>query len=89
MPDDNDQERAEELDSLREPLGQAAAAGNEEARELLGHVDAYLSDGKESPEKKRSLVTRLNDAALRFESSHPTLSIAIARVSDFLSAEGI
>ena len=89
MTDHDDQERAEELDSLREPLGQAAAAGNDAARELLGHVDSYLDDGTETPEKKRSLVTRLNDAALRFESSHPTLSTAITRVADFLSAEGI
>lgn len=89
VPENDDQENAEELDSLREPLGQAAAAGNDEAAELLGHVDAYLSEGQESPEKKKSLIARLNDAALGYESSHPTLSTAIARVSDFFSAEGI
>jgi hypothetical protein len=70
------------MEELRRSLHDAMASGNEEAAELLDRIEAD-EDGS------GGLVDRLNEAALRWEVSHPELSRVVTRVVDFLSAEGI
>jgi hypothetical protein len=73
---------SDHMEELRRSLHDAMAAGNEEAAELLDRIEADEESGG-------GLVDRLNEAALRWEVSHPELSRIVTRVVDFLSAEGI
>jgi Domain of unknown function (DUF4404) len=72
---------SDHMEELRRSLHDAMASGNEEAAELLDRIEADDQGG--------GLVDRLNEAALRWEVSHPELSRIVTRVVDFLSAEGI
>ena len=79
----------EELENLSDRLGEAAARGDEAANELQRAVDAYRSASDPTEADHESLVDRMREGALRYESSHPKLSSLIAGVVDSLTASGI
>ena len=68
----------EHMERLRRYLEEAAAGGDDDARALLAELDE--DEGR---------IDRLNEAALRWQASHPELSRLLGRVADLLSAEGI
>jgi hypothetical protein len=70
----------EHMERLRRYLEEAASDGDDEARTLLAEIGDSKDEG---------LVDRLNEAALRWQASHPELSRLLGRVADLLSAEGI
>jgi len=73
----------EHIKRLRQSLEDVAATGDTEADELLSHL------GASAEERDENLLDRLNEAALRWQATHPELSRLIGRVADLLSAEGI
>lgn len=80
-----------DLDRLQQELGQSPGV-DPEARELVAEiardVEALLESAG-SDEEKDSLVDRLRSAASDFEESHPSLTAAVGRIADALSALGI
>ena len=64
-----------------------------EARELVAEisrdVEALLARSEGSSDEQESLVDRLRSAADSFEESHPSLTAAVGRIADALSALGI
>jgi hypothetical protein len=56
------------------------------AREIRSKLDATQTEGENPAE---SLVERVNTAARRFESTHPTLSGILERIADGLAQLGI
>ena len=81
-------EAKDHLERVRDELADAAASGSEDASELAGHVDAYLT-GDTSEEEHNALLGRLHEGVLRFEMSHPRLSHALQGVVDSMTASGI
>lgn len=79
----------EHLEEVHAQLNEAASAGDADAGELAGTVGAYL--GKEAPsnEDDEDIIERLRLGVRRFEANHPTLSEAVQRVIDSLTAAGI
>ena len=72
------------LDDLDEQL---EAVSDDEADQLKGAVAAYRDEDTEDDDE--GFMEHLSEAALRFETSHPEISNAIARVIDSLTAAGI
>lgn len=72
------------LDDLDDHLD---AVADDEADDLRGAVAAYRDE--ETEDDHEGFVQHLREAALRFETSHPEISNAIARVVDSLTAAGI
>jgi len=77
------------VERLHDELSQAAEAGDAHAREMLGHLGAYLGNDAPSADEHDALRDRLNEALVRFDTEHPTLSGAIKGVIDSLGAAGI
>lgn len=72
------------LSELHEHLDAVDEADHPEAADLKAAVAAY-DDGEDGD----GFLEHLSEAALRYESSHPALSSAIARVIDSLTAAGL
>jgi hypothetical protein len=77
------------VERLHEELTQAAAGGDEHAQEMLDHVGAYLENEQPSRDDHDDLHERLQEALVRFDTDHPSLSGAIRGVIDSLGAAGI
>jgi|COG998Drversion2_1049125.scaffolds.fasta_scaffold29533_2 hypothetical protein len=78
-----------DLEGLADDLASAAADGHDTAEDLHGQVNEYLANPDPSPEDHEALHDQLSDGLLHFEVSHPSLSGAMQRVIDSLSASGI
>ena len=78
-----------DMERLHQELSEAAAGGDEHAREMLDHVGAYLESESPSGEEHEALSERLQDALVRFDTDHPTLAGTIQGVVDSLTAGGI
>jgi hypothetical protein len=77
------------VERLHEELTQAAAGGDEHAQEMLDHVGVYLDNDQPSEDDHEDLNERLQEALVRFDTDHPSLSGAIRGVIDSLGAAGI
>lgn len=78
-----------DVERLHDELAQAAAAGDEHAREMLDHVGAYLEREQPSGDDHEAFSERLQDAVVRFDTEHPSLAGTIRGVIDSLTAAGI
>lgn len=78
---------------LRELRAQLAGAERVDPilRDLLREVEEEIHDVLERPDadETRSLVDRLSDLALRFETDHPTIAGTINQLTHALSSMGI
>ena len=74
------------LDELHEHLEGVDEQDHPEAADLKAAVAAYDAAAAEEHE---GFLDHLRDSALRFETSHPAVSNAIARVIDSLTAAGL
>lgn len=77
------------VERLHDELTEAADAGDEHARQMLTHIGDYLDRDDPSDEEHEALRHRLDEALVRFDTEHPTLSGAIKGVVDSLGAAGI
>lgn len=57
--------------------------------QTVAEIEDDLSEARPGSRPNSSLVTRLSEAALDFEASHPTLAGTIGSVIDALAAIGI
>ena len=71
--------------SAAQPLAGSVHGGGEYARSVL----KSLLESEERSEEHESLADRLRNAAGHFEESHPTLTAAVGRIADALSAIGV
>lgn len=83
----------ENLEQLHHQL-QTAQRVDPQTRQLLeetlGDIRRILEqEPAQAEDEEKSIVDRLNDAALRFEESHPTLANTIGRLADLLAQMGI
>ncbi|MDJ0850871.1 MAG: DUF4404 family protein [Myxococcota bacterium] len=80
----------EDLLRLREELDRSDSL-DPDARARLAEIAADIESLLESEEsgEHESLADRLRSAADHFEESHPTLTAAVGRIADALSAIGI
>jgi hypothetical protein len=82
----------QDLERLQEELGRSDSI-DPEARELVAdiarEVEQLLESSEETRESRASLVERLRSAAGHFGESHPSLTAAVGRIADALSALGI
>ena len=82
----------EDLVKLREELERSPEV-DAEARNLVAEisrdVETLLADSSGTSHETQSLVDRLRSAAESFEDSHPSLTAAVGRIADALSALGI
>jgi hypothetical protein len=82
----------EDLARLQEDLSHSPGL-DDEARNLVAEitrdVEALLVRTEGSEDEKEGLVDRLRSAASSFEESHPSLTAAVGRIADALSALGI
>jgi hypothetical protein len=77
------------LEGLSDDLASAAAEGHDTADELHGQVNEFLSNPDPTPTDHADLRDQLSDAVLHFEVSHPSMSAAMQRIIDSLTASGI
>ena len=81
-----------DLERLQQQLGRSPGV-EPKARELVAEiardVEALLESAAGSDDEKETLVERLRSAAGHFEESHPSLTAAVGRIADALSALGI
>ncbi len=81
-----------DLERLQQELGRSPGV-EPQARELVAEiardVEALLESRASSDDEKQTLVDRLRSAASHFEESHPSLTAAVGRIADALSALGI
>ena len=82
-------EPRDHIENLSDDLAAAAAGGHDAAEDLQGQVNDFLAKGEPTPEDHAALRDQLSDGLLHFEVSHPSLSAAMQRVIDSLSASGI
>jgi hypothetical protein len=83
------EEARKRLEEVHGQLSEAAGAGDTEASELADQVGAFLADDEQADADHEALLDRLREGVRRFEASHPTLSEAVQRVVDSLTASGI
>lgn len=81
-----------DLERLQEELERSPGV-DPKARELVSEiardVEALLESAASSDDDKETLADRLRSAAGHFEESHPSLTAAVGRIADALSALGI
>ena len=83
------EDHRENLEDLSDDLAEAATEGHDAAEDLHGSVNDYLSSSEPSVEEHDALTDQLSEAVLHFEVSHPSLSAAVQRAIDSLTASGI
>ncbi len=80
------------LQDLHEELGRTEVL-NEDETALLRHVnedvERLLARTGDNPQHEESLGHRLQESIALFETSHPSLTLAMQRVLDGLSQSGI
>jgi hypothetical protein len=80
------------LQDLHTELGRAEVL-NEDEKALLRHVnedvETLLARSGETPQHEESLGQRLQESIALFETTHPSLTVAMQRVLDGLSGAGI
>jgi hypothetical protein len=80
------------LQDLHGELGRTEVL-NEDEKALLRHlnqdVEILLARSEDNPEPEESLGERLQESIALFETSHPSLTLAMQRVLDSLSQSGI
>jgi len=68
-------------------------AMDDDARELLHHairdIQSVIDADEVAPEHRDSLIAQLEEATLRFETEHPTLSMTLGGIMDALGKLGI
>jgi hypothetical protein len=94
MSDSADQKLSHALGELHEALQQAEAldpALERRSREVIEELQGLLqAESQPAPESPAHLVTgRLEELALEFELTHPTLADTINRVTNLLASMGI
>lgn len=88
--------RQQLLEMLSKLDAELASAGPTDAKSrvaietMRAQVQRALAQSEHAPsEEHQSLAEQLRDAIPRFESSHPTLTMAMAEVVDILNRIGI
>jgi hypothetical protein len=82
----------ETLDQLHRQLDQAEHLDPElvaELKETMEEIQATLQKQDREADGEQGLVDRLNDSALSFQKSHPTIAGTVQRVIDMLAQMGI
>ena len=82
-------EARDHLEDLQDELAAAADDGHDMAAELHGELQDYLDTDEPGADDHDALRDQLSDSLLHFEVSHPSLSAAMQRVIDSLTASGI
>ena len=82
-------ESREHLEDLSNELAAAADEGHEEAADLHDDVNDFMAISDPTGGQHEAMRVQLSDAMLHFEVSHPSLTAAMQRVIDSLSASGI
>lgn len=71
-----------DFESLGRKLTEAAASGDEHAREVLGRLEEFRGDPEDDS------LDWLNEAAIRWESEHPELARIAVRLINTLTSGG-
>lgn len=77
------------VEHLHDELSKAADEGNTDADEVRGHVAGYLSSEEPADDDHNNLRERLDEAVVRFDNDHPSISGALQGVIDAFTAAGI
>lgn len=79
------------IDELQAAIARSEADGviADDERAELRDLVARLDDALAGPDRREGLGDQLEEAAVRFDSNHPTLSAVIRSAVDTLSAYGI
>lgn len=88
MTQDNSNDVQQALRDLRTKLEQTET-DDLTRQETLARLKSSIDDAMETEDNNESLLERLNEAILHFETDHPALTAAINRAVSILSLGGV
>ena len=80
------------IENLHAELNAANSVDHESRQRLEGlaqDIEKLVASGSSAPEHRETAAAQLEDAALKFESDHPKLSMILGELMDALGKLGI